>query len=152
MFERNIDSFVEGQLIVLGITSLMDNNYYSEEKFPNAVERTELIRNDISNSAKIPAVITSKRYTGGSPVYDVAFVTRRTTGEISGYIQIIDMPVWRFLVPGMIPQEGEIPNWLINGILAVHDRNYFGMLIDNKQLCYVVEKDGIPELKYLFKG
>jgi len=153
--ERNIDVFEKGQLLVLRFPSAMDENndgYIAKPIFCGGIKKEGIDEEYNTNVVYLPAIIRNKRFDKhDSPSYDVSFLTKWNTGEASGFIDICDMAVWRYLYNKDGAVEGNPPNYLIEEIIEsnkggeryLHD-------IPNEEIYYIVEDDsGKPYKKYV---
>ena len=125
--ERGIDNLRVGQLITIGMSSLMDNGYY--------IDGTRKI------IARMPAIIIKKHYTDDDwPIYDIGFWTRSKEGEKSSMIIMNEICVWRYMqAEEGEPEEGTPPNWLLYSIendVKTGNYEYFSG-ISSFDICYV---------------
>ena len=144
-YKRGIDSFIPGQLINIRFPQLLDENFYPEASKSNTKKRMK----DIKKASILPAVILEKIEDSGDVSYNVGFISRHKSGEMSGLIILKEISIWRYLAKkDTEPEEGTPPNWLLENIKKFNLRNeeYFEG-ISNSQICYVIEENNIPFLK-----
>jgi hypothetical protein len=139
--ERGIDKFRVGQIVLLKFPSLLDENFYDSD---NKDENEKNIKKDLENASILPAIITAKGKNFDEwPNYDVAFLTRGRNGEMSGFITITDMCVWRYLGGKNDKEEtieGNPPKFLLKGIKQAKENGekfYLGILIE--KICYIAK-------------
>jgi hypothetical protein len=130
---RGLDSFTPGQLITIKFPGMMDDNFSSSRESPELQQR---LQKDLSNASQYPAIVLKKYEDFDSVSYDVGFVSRHRSGQMSGLIKLSKISIWRYLAGD--PQTGEEgipPVWLVEGITeAIQNReNYFDS-IGNKEL------------------
>jgi len=141
-FKRGLDSFQPGQLIMIRLPGLTDDDY-EPESTPEASERR---RQQVENSPKIPAVIIRKHYTEEAipiPTYDVGFITRWRSGEMSGINTLSHNAIWRYLASDKDSVEGIPPMWFVDDILKNWNKQFFDpdFDIDNDEIHFTINTD-----------
>ena len=112
--KRGVDNFRIGQLLVVGMVSMMDNNFYPKMNKKQSKKRGK----DIKNAARMPAVIVGKTNEefDKCPGYAVDFWSRSYSGEMSGRLSFgKDMFIWRYLSSDIV-KEGTPPKWILKSI------------------------------------
>ena len=155
---RGLDSFGVGQLLNIRIPTMSDENFISKEKYPKAEDREKRIKDIVTKGSIVPCLIYNKTegLNGDFPTYDIYFWTRSRMGEQSGALQMVDVPIWRYIPyndenkPEDEPLEGLPPQYLIDMILEPdedidEDPNYF-LGIHKKDIWYINKND---EIQYL---
>ena len=148
--ERGIDKFEVGQLFVIRFPSMMDENFYIGDSTDIEFNK----KKDIENASRLPAIITKKVVKDEYffPIYSIKFLSRHITGKQSGWIEIGDINLWRFLGGNEHePIEGIPPKYLLKAIKEDEGNSNYFDFIDNSDLFYVLEdEDGKPYKEYLF--
>jgi len=111
--------FCPGQLVVLNFYNLLDK--YVLPKKGNLTGE-DYKRKLEESRVSVPGVIKSVRLFAQSacrlPLADVYFLSRWNSGDVSGYLEVKDMPVWRY-----VNWSEPIPNWFIEEIRSIANRN-----------------------------
>ena len=137
--KRGIDNLKPGQLIVIGFSSMMDENFHPGKSSKKKIKK------ELKNRIKLPAIILKKKYTKDDwPVYNVGFWTRSNTGEMSGMIELKNSCIWRYFVSDTV-EEGTPPEWLLKTLENTKD-----FYIDKKDIFYIKSKNGNPKKDYRF--
>lgn len=146
VYKRGIENLEPGQLIVIKFPGAMDDTFDSNR---DTEKKQQKLKDYISNTQCLPAVILKKKYVSGKHggvLYDVGFISRWIKGGcLSGLITLKDVPIWRYFArKEEEPIEGVPPNWLIEGIKENKEGDYFDSLMDF-ELFYVVDSDYVDE-------
>jgi len=136
--QRDPYSFKPGQLIVIKLPGLMDNDLITKETANknNWIHRKikQEIQNHLDKTSRTPAIILQKHISGSGslPSYDVGFWTRFRTGELSSLLVLKNIPIWKYLSGDIVP-EGTPPNWIID-FMQGGLKDYY---ILPEDICYV---------------
>lgn len=133
-YERGLDTIKPGLMFVLQLTSFMDADFISTDKYSTEEDRITKTKQILKDSSKIPAIILAKRILDDWPVYDVAFWSKSNKGESSGMMLMKNMCIWRYFGSDGKNVEGVPPKWFINMMRTSTDTNTD---IDGLDLFYI---------------
>ena len=153
MLEYNdtIEELKVGQLIVIKLPQMMDENF-SEKR--DTQEEKDKLTDDIQNAPRYPAVILQRKEVSenyGGTVFKVGFFSRHRSGQMSGMIELDNIPICRYFSN----KEDELatgipPKWLLETIQNNQNENIdtFDDL-SNYELFYIIKKNDKLYKKYV---
>ena len=155
MLEYNdtIEELKVGQLIVIKLPQMMDENYLEKRE---TQEEKDKLTDDIQNAPRYPAVILQRKEVSenyGGTIFKVGFFSRHRSGQMSGMIELDNIPIWRYLsTKEGEPETGLPPKWLLDAIQHNQKEN-IDMFDDlsNYELFYIIKENDKLYKKYVIQ-
>jgi len=145
--KRGIGKLKVGQLFVMGIAGMMDENFHYEVS-GSKDDIKDNIKKEVQNRVKVPAIILNKKFTEDEwPIYDIGFWTRGRSGEMSGMLEMKGVCIWRYFASDdtLGVEEGTPPEWLIKTLDEGYDFD-----IKREEIFYIKAKDDNPDNDYRY--
>lgn len=150
-YTEEIEELKIGQLIVIKFPGMMDENF-SEKR--DTQEEKDKLKDDVQNAPRYPAVILQRKEVSenyGGTVFKVGFFSRHRSGQMSGMIELDNIPIWRYFSN----KEDELatgipPKWLLETIQNNQNENIdtFDDL-SNYELFYIIKENDKLYKKYV---
>jgi hypothetical protein len=152
-YTEEIEELKVGQLVVIKLPPMMDENF-SEKR--ETQEEKDKLNDDVENAPRYPAVILQRKEVSenyGGVVFKVGFFSRHRSGQMSGMLELDNIPIWRyFSTKEGEPETGIPPKWLLDTIQHNQNEN-IDMFDDlsNHELFYIIKENDKLYKKYVIQ-
>lgn len=152
-YTEEIEELKVGQLVVIKLPPMMDENF-SEKR--ETQEEKDKLNDDVENAPRYPAVILQRKEVSenyGGVVFKVGFFSRHRSGQMSGMLELDNIPIWRyFSTKEGEPETGIPPKWLLDTIQHNQNENIdtFDNL-SNHELFYIIKENDKLYKKYVIQ-
>lgn len=152
-YTEEIEELKVGQLVVIKLPPMMDENF-SEKR--ETQEEKDKLNDDVENAPRYPAVILQRKEVSenyGGVVFKVGFFSRHRSGQMSGMLELDNIPIWRyFSTKEGEPETGIPPKWLLDTIQHNQNENIdtFDDL-SNHELFYIIKENDKLYKKYVIQ-